>query len=188
MFKVIEGIPVWGDPDPSAVEQIRRCVAEEHSAGGALMADHPLAALTPQQRYETNGGRASYRARNRTRLNTWRRDYEVKRKAADPGYAEKRRQQVRDQQKRRREERKLIIREARSRPCVDCGIQLPPEVMDLDHVRGVKEFQVCGNRANKYVSMSKLRNEIAKCDVRCPNCHRMRHYYERMVQSSDADD
>jgi tRNA-splicing ligase RtcB len=40
MFKVIEGIPVWGDPDPSSVEQIKRCVAEEHAAGGALMADH----------------------------------------------------------------------------------------------------------------------------------------------------
>src|SRR5919108_1377647 len=40
MFRVIDGIPVWGDPDPSAVEQIKRCVAEEHAAGGALMADH----------------------------------------------------------------------------------------------------------------------------------------------------
>jgi tRNA-splicing ligase RtcB (3'-phosphate/5'-hydroxy nucleic acid ligase) len=40
MVKIVEGIPVWGDPDPSAVEQIKRCVAEEHAAGGALMADH----------------------------------------------------------------------------------------------------------------------------------------------------
>jgi tRNA-splicing ligase RtcB len=40
MVHVVDGIPVWGDPDPSAVEQIKRCVAEEHAAGGALMADH----------------------------------------------------------------------------------------------------------------------------------------------------
>ena len=63
MFKVINGVPVWGDPDMSAVEQIKRCVAGQHAAGGALMADHRLAWLTPQHRYEANGGRASYRKR-----------------------------------------------------------------------------------------------------------------------------
>ncbi|MBI3964688.1 MAG: RtcB family protein, partial [Chloroflexi bacterium] len=40
MFRMIDGIPVWGDPDPGAVEQIKRCVQEGHAAAGALMADH----------------------------------------------------------------------------------------------------------------------------------------------------
>jgi tRNA-splicing ligase RtcB (3'-phosphate/5'-hydroxy nucleic acid ligase) len=40
MFQHIDGIPVWGDPDPKSVEQIRRASREGDVAGAALMADH----------------------------------------------------------------------------------------------------------------------------------------------------
>src|SRR5689334_19887025 len=40
MVRIVDGIPVWGDPEPSSIEQIKRCVAEEHAVAGALMADH----------------------------------------------------------------------------------------------------------------------------------------------------
>jgi tRNA-splicing ligase RtcB len=40
MFQQVDGIPVWGDPDPKSVAQIRRASHEGDVAGAALMADH----------------------------------------------------------------------------------------------------------------------------------------------------
>lgn len=65
---------------------------------------------------------------------------------------------------------------AKDGPCVDCGVQLPAAVMELDHVRG-KSFAL----AQAAVARRRLEDvlaEIAKCELRCPNCHRMRHYRE----------
>lgn len=64
---------------------------------------------------------------------------------------------------------------ARDAPCVDCGVQLPPSCMDLDHVRGIKSFVLTVTSAKDY-SHANIAAEIAKCDVRCPNCHRLRHH------------
>lgn len=67
-----------------------------------------------------------------------------------------------------------IIHAAKNRPCMDCGIQYPPYVMDLDHRDpGQKLFTVAQIRAG---SSEKLLAEIAKCDVVCANCHRIRTF------------
>jgi tRNA-splicing ligase RtcB len=39
MFKIVNGIPVWGDHDQATLAQIQRCAADEQVAGAALMAD-----------------------------------------------------------------------------------------------------------------------------------------------------
>ena len=60
----------------------------------------------------------------------------------------------------------------KNKPCVDCGKRYPPYVMDFDHVRGKKLFNIgrdLKNRARKI-----LLAEIAKCDLVCANCHRER--------------
>lgn len=67
---------------------------------------------------------------------------------------------------------RAIIREAKSKPCADCKVQYPTYVMDLDHVRGDK---VKGVAQMLNCSVDILRAEIAKCEVRCANCHRRRH-------------
>ena len=47
--------------------------------------------------------------------------------------------------------------------------------MDLDHVRGGKEFKVSDAVQLAYgVSLERSWAEIAKCDVVCANCHRVR--------------
>ena len=72
-----------------------------------------------------------------------------------------------------------LLREARSKPCTDCGREdLPWKVMELDHARGKKSFPLTANSA-RWVNIDRLRDEIAKCDPRCPNCHRLRHHNER---------
>lgn len=64
-----------------------------------------------------------------------------------------------------------FIRAAKANPCVDCGGRFPPCVMDFDHCRGEKLFAL-SKATNK--SLLKCQEEIAKCDLVCANCHRMR--------------
>jgi tRNA-splicing ligase RtcB (3'-phosphate/5'-hydroxy nucleic acid ligase) len=39
MYKLVNGIPVWGEHDDATLAQIQRCAADEQVAGAALMAD-----------------------------------------------------------------------------------------------------------------------------------------------------
>lgn len=67
-----------------------------------------------------------------------------------------------------------------SHPCVDCG-ESDPVVLEFDHVRGTKKKHV-GVLINNS-SWATILEEIAKCDVRCANCHRRatakRHGHKR---------
>lgn len=56
---------------------------------------------------------------------------------------------------------------------MDCGRSFPHYVMDLDHVRGVKRCDVA-NMVQRAVPTAVFLDEIAKCDVVCANCHRIR--------------
>ena len=57
-------------------------------------------------------------------------------------------------------------------PCVDCG-EDDIVVLEFDHVRGVKVGGV-GTMACAGASIETLKLEMAKCEVRCANCHRRR--------------
>lgn len=46
-MKIINNVPVWGDPDEQSVEQLQRCMEPEDCMGGALMADHHLGYSMP---------------------------------------------------------------------------------------------------------------------------------------------
>lgn len=62
-------------------------------------------------------------------------------------------------------------------PCVDCG-ESDPVVLEFDHVRGEKSYNVT-TLGWRLCSWNSLMREIDKCDVRCANCHR-RKTAERM--------
>jgi hypothetical protein len=55
-------------------------------------------------------------------------------------------------------------------PCVDCG-EVDPVVLEFDHVRGEK-VAALSDMAKRQFSLAKLDAEIAKCEVRCANCHK----------------
>ncbi len=59
----------------------------------------------------------------------------------------------------------------KSVPCMDCGGSFPPYVMDFDHRRGVKKFNVSLAYAKAW---SDVLVEMKKCDIVCANCHRIR--------------
>jgi hypothetical protein len=54
-------------------------------------------------------------------------------------------------------------------PCKDCG-ETDPVVLTFDHVRGKKIANIAAMMAAKY-SWKTIEKEIAKCEVRCANCH-----------------
>lgn len=74
--------------------------------------------------------------------------------------------------KKRLAELKALVKEAKNIPCMDCNISYPTYVMDLDHVRGEKDFNL--GQINHSISLSRVKDEIAKCEVVCANCHRIR--------------
>jgi hypothetical protein len=60
-------------------------------------------------------------------------------------------------------------------PCADCSKTYPWYVMDYDHVRGEKKFNL-SIAGSKMFSLEKIDAEIDKCDVVCSNCHRIRTF------------
>jgi hypothetical protein len=62
-----------------------------------------------------------------------------------------------------------FIRSQKEKPCMDCGIQYPYYVMQFDHVRGQKVANIAYLATKN--NMTAIRDEIAKCDVVCGNCH-----------------
>src|SRR5690242_6245481 len=66
--------------------------------------------------------------------------------------------------------RKALVELLRLHRCVDCG-EGDPRVLEFDHVRGPK----CGNIGDlvaRPAAWDRILSEIAKCEVRCANCHR----------------
>lgn len=61
--------------------------------------------------------------------------------------------------------------EQKNAACKDCGGSFDSECMDFDHVRGRKLFNIGANRPH---ARSRVLIEIAKCDLVCSNCHRLR--------------
>lgn len=67
----------------------------------------------------------------------------------------------------------VIYRNAKNKPCTDCGVILPPFAMDMDHCRGEKKFTPA-LYARAEITREVLVEELTKCDPVCVNCHRLR--------------
>jgi len=76
-----------------------------------------------------------------------------------------------------------MLRKAKSVPCADCGLSFPYYVMDFDHRPGpVKCFNLANVAGQTRISLARLEAEIAKCDVVCANCHRIRTHERRKAK------
>jgi hypothetical protein len=70
-----------------------------------------------------------------------------------------------------------------ARGCVDCGYNAHPAALDFDHLPGhVKEYRLATMAAG--LRRNKIDAEIAKCEVVCANCHRIRTANRRQQESA----
>jgi hypothetical protein len=76
-----------------------------------------------------------------------------------------------------------VVREAKSKSCIDCGMKYAYWVMQFDHVRGEKLFNI-GYDFHRH-GLQKVLDEIAKCDVVCANCHADRTHKRLALSSTD---
>jgi hypothetical protein len=65
----------------------------------------------------------------------------------------------------------LVYEYLKKHPCVDCG-EDNPVVLEFDHV-GDKTSNVA-DLISQRSSVSRLKNEMSRCEVRCANCHRIK--------------
>jgi hypothetical protein len=79
-------------------------------------------------------------------------------------------------EKRMRYEAKIRGRKlaAKDKPCTDCGGRWHPLVMEFDHLPGAEKHMNVGDAHARAMGWERVRAEIAKCEVVCPTCHRIR--------------
>ena len=85
-------------------------------------------------------------------------------------------------QRRALNKKRLVLRDfvalfLSENPCVDCG-EADPEVLEFDHVRGVKRYAI-STMVTTGFSLKQIEDEMAKCEIRCANCHRRKTGRER---------
>lgn len=75
-------------------------------------------------------------------------------------------------------EQRLWLDALKAAPCVDCGGTFPPECMDFDHIDpSTKSF--CVAKGPVSYGRERVLAEIAKCELVCANCHRVRTWKHR---------
>jgi hypothetical protein len=77
-----------------------------------------------------------------------------------------------NQKRYRKRNAELLRRYLLARACVDCG-ETDVRVLEFDHVCGRKVENI-GTMCAQGCSWQRIMEEIAKCEVRCANCHRRR--------------
>jgi len=98
-------------------------------------------------------------------------------------YYERNKEKVKKQaaasnKKRREAHRAMVLAYLQTHPCVDCG-ESDPVVLEFDH-RNPSEKSFCiGQGVAQTWRQEVIEAEIAKCDVRCANCHRRRTARQR---------
>jgi len=61
-----------------------------------------------------------------------------------------------------------------SNPCQDCGRKFPACCMDFDHRDRKSKTKEVGYLVHAGRSWQEIVRELAKCDLVCSNCHRIR--------------
>ncbi len=80
----------------------------------------------------------------------------------------------RSSSQRERDKRRQLIIKLKSVPCADCGKKYPYFVMDFDHRDPSQKLFTVSAMGTRSIKI--LLREIAKCDIVCANCHRIRSW------------
>lgn len=85
--------------------------------------------------------------------------------------AERKREKQDKANTRQKDIRAFIANYKIERGCMDCGYNQHHSALEFDHIGTDKEINVCFSK-----SINQAMKEIAKCEIVCANCHRIRTY------------
>lgn len=124
---------------------------------------------------KTNGSRAWCKSC----LTSYNRENRDKHRARDRAYSaqywrENKEELTRKQQNRMAERYAKIAEIKEASPCKDCGNKFPAICMDFDHLDGSAKVADVSKMVNDKRPWAEVFAEIAKCDLVCANCHRIR--------------
>ena len=111
-----------------------------------------------------------WREKNRAKLNQKVREYRRKRYVKEGAWY--------DNSPKSKANKAWMI-EIKSRPCVDCGGTFDVCCMDFDHKEGTKKEYNIGTMFAHHYSRELIEIELAKCELVCSNCHRIRTKHRR---------
>lgn len=74
--------------------------------------------------------------------------------------------------------RNYINAKYKNQPCIECKSIFEPCVMDFDHIFGEKQANISFLIKN-LISIDIIEQEIAKCELICARCHRLRTFTRR---------
>jgi hypothetical protein len=97
-----------------------------------------------------------------------------KQKAAQQKWYQENRLKVIEASLSQRDKNRLWLEDQRSNPCVDCGDKYPSCCMDFHHRDPLTKSFGISDGITRYARAT-IVAEIAKCDLVCSNCHRIRH-------------
>lgn len=112
------------------------------------------------------------RERERARQKAWRNKNPDRVRAYYQNFKARHPEKVRANKERQYAKAVGRIAALKDHPCTDCGGRFPPECMDFDH-RDSSTKRLTGVQLYS-VDSEKVMAEIAKCDLVCANCHRIR--------------
>ena len=69
-----------------------------------------------------------------------------------------------------------------NQPCADCGVRWPYYVLDYDHLPGSEKEISLARVIEQGWGKTRILKEIAKCELVCANCHRIRTHKRRGEQ------
>src|SRR5713101_282870 len=105
----------------------------------------------------------AWRSENKDKLTTYKKIY-----------AENNKERLSNYHKIHRQKKQDLIDSYKDKPCLDCGNKFPLECMDFDHRNSEIKRNCVGTLVSRSASEEAIIAEIAKCDLVCSNCHRIR--------------
>ena len=97
-------------------------------------------------------------------------------KSYDQDYYQAHKGEYQDYNKQRRLElKKKLFAHFAVNPCVDCK-ETDPVVLEFDHEDGRQKDNEIMRMVHACYSWQRIEKELAKCVVRCANCHRKRTF------------
>jgi hypothetical protein len=100
-------------------------------------------------------------------------DPEKQKAARQAYYLANREQRIAAMKASKTKRKKALQAYKEANPCTDCGVFYPYYVMQLDHLPGFEKIESLASLINK-VSMERVWEEVAKCELVCANCHAIR--------------